>query len=51
MTPIRENSTFLIGLGTGVVLSVVIGKLASAYGFGLTGSKNDDSDDETEGIY
>ena len=51
MISIRENPGFYTGLGTGIVLSFVIVKVANAYGYKLTGNEDESSDVETEGIY
>ena len=50
MISIRENPGFYTGLGTGIVLSFVIGKVVNAYGYKHTGNENESSDDDTEGI-
>ena len=50
MLSMRENPGFYTGLGTGIVLSIFIGKIANAYGYTFTGSENESSDIDTEGI-
>ena len=47
MISIRENPGFLTGLGTGLALSFIIGKLASLYGYNFTKNEDYSSDDDT----